>query len=80
MPNEQAVYGYEIPFIYKLAIEQGATRETLAETVRGLSFPGPTGTTRFDANGDVLGKSGAVLQVKGGQFEVAADLTQALNQ
>ncbi|WP_159718956.1 ABC transporter substrate-binding protein [Geminicoccus flavidas] len=79
-PNEQAAYGYEIPFIYKLAIEQGATRETLAETVRGISFDGPTGTTRFDENGDVLGKSGAVMVVKDGQFVVDLDLTQAVNR
>jgi branched-chain amino acid transport system substrate-binding protein len=79
-PNEQAAYGYEIPFIYKLAIEQGATKEDLAEKVRSLSFPGPTGTTSFDENGDVVGKSGAVMQVKGGQFVVDNDLTQALNK
>jgi branched-chain amino acid transport system substrate-binding protein len=79
-PNEQAAYGYEIPFIYKLAVEQGATKETLAKTVRGISFDGPTGTTRFDENGDVLGKSGAVMMVKDGQFIVDVELTQALNK
>ncbi|WGF89747.1 ABC transporter substrate-binding protein [Marinivivus vitaminiproducens] len=80
MPNEQASYGYEIPFIYKLAIEQGATKDDLAEIVRGVTFEGPTGTTRFDENGDVVGKAGVVMQVKDGAFVVDPELTKSLSQ
>lgn len=80
MPNEQAVYGYEIPFIYKLAIEKGATKEDLAEIVRGITYEGPTGTTRFDENGDVIGKAGSVMVVKDGKFAFDAAMTEKLNQ
>ena len=77
-PNEQASYGFEIPGILKQAIEAGATRENLAEIIRGQTFVGPTGTTGFDQNGDVTGKGAVVLKVVGGAFTVDADATAAV--
>lgn len=68
MPSEQAAYGYEAPYIYKLAIEKGATKQNLHETLRSVEYKGLTGTTKFDQTGDVSGKGQAVLIVKGGKF------------
>jgi branched-chain amino acid transport system substrate-binding protein len=79
-PNEQAAYGYEIPFIYKAAIEKGATKDDLAKVVKTLTYQGPTGSTSFDANGDVKGKGAVVLQVEGGKFVVNTDATAAIAQ
>jgi branched-chain amino acid transport system substrate-binding protein len=78
LPNEQAAYGYEIPFIFKQAIGQGATRDDLAKVIKTLTFTGPSGTSSFDANGDVLGKGAVVLQVQGGKFVVDVAATAAV--
>jgi branched-chain amino acid transport system substrate-binding protein len=74
-----AVWGYEIPFIYKSAIEAGGTKKSLAKVVKTISYDGPTGTSRFDGNGDVIGKSLVVLVVRNGGLAFDADLTNALN-
>jgi branched-chain amino acid transport system substrate-binding protein len=66
LPNEQAAYGYELLFIYKKAIEAGATKDNLISKVKQVVYEGPTGTTRFKSNGDVSGKVGVVLTVQGG--------------
>jgi branched-chain amino acid transport system substrate-binding protein len=79
-PNEQAAYGYEIPFIFEKAIEAGATKQTAAKTVKSMTFTGPTGTTRFDADGDVVGKYGAVTVVRNGKMVFDAALTKAVSQ
>jgi branched-chain amino acid transport system substrate-binding protein len=68
MPSEQAGYGYEAPYIYKLAIEKGATRDTLHEVLHDVEYTGLTGVTKFDETGDVLGKGQAILIVKDGKF------------
>ncbi len=68
MPSEQAGYGYEAPYIYKQAIEMGATKENLHEFMHKVQYDGLTGVTKFDETGDVTGKGQAILIVKGGQF------------
>ena len=68
MPSEQAGYGYEAPYIFKLAIEKGATKETLHEVLHTVEYTGLTGVTKFDETGDVLGKGQAILVVKDGKF------------
>jgi len=68
MPSEQAAYGYEAPYIYKLAIEKGATKDTLHEVLHTVEYEGVTGVTKFDENGDVTGKGQAILVVKDGKF------------
>ncbi len=67
-PSEQAAYGYEVVYILKEAIENGATKETLPEVLRTIEYTGPTGLTKFDENGDVTEKSQAVLIVEGGEM------------
>jgi branched-chain amino acid transport system substrate-binding protein len=79
-PAEYGAYGYEIPGIYKQAIEAGATRDTLGQVLRTMTFTGPTGTTKFDANGDVLGKGAVVLKVTSGKYVVDTEATAFLAQ
>jgi branched-chain amino acid transport system substrate-binding protein len=67
-PDERNAYGYEIPYILKMAIEKGATKDTLASVLRTIEFKGPTGITRFDAKGDVSEKMQMVFVVKNGKF------------
>ncbi|MGC8837195.1 MAG: ABC transporter substrate-binding protein [Anaerolineae bacterium] len=68
MPSEQAAYGYEAPYIYKQAIEMGATKANLHEYMHKVQYDGLTGVTKFDETGDVVGKGQAILVVKGGKF------------
>lgn len=68
MPSEQAGYGYEAPYIFKMAIEKGATKETMHEVLRTIEYTGLTGVTKFDSTGDVLSKGQAILIVKDGKF------------
>jgi branched-chain amino acid transport system substrate-binding protein len=75
-PSEQAAYGYEVPFIYKLAIESGATKSDVAQAVRKATYEGPTGTTKFADTGDVVGKSGVVVVVKDGKLVLDPALTK----
>lgn len=79
LPNEQAAYGYELPYIYKAAIEDGATSEDLIDKVKTITYEGPTGTTSFQENGDVEGKAGIVLHVEGGEFAADLDLTEEVS-
>lgn len=66
--TEIAAYGYEAPYIYKMAIEAGATKETLPDVLHTISYTGVTGTTEFGADGDVLNKGQFILVVKDGAF------------
>lgn len=68
MPSEQAGYGYEAPYIFKQAIEKGATKDTMNDVLRTVDYVGLTGETKFDATGDVSGKGQAILTVKAGKF------------
>jgi branched-chain amino acid transport system substrate-binding protein len=68
MPSEQAGYGYEASYIFKLAIEKGATKQNLHEVLHTVEYTGLTGVTKFDETGDVTGKGQAVLVVKNGKF------------
>jgi len=68
VPDERNAYGYEIPYIIKKAIEQGATKETLSDVLRDIEFEGPTGYTKFDEKGDVTEKMQMVFVVKDNAF------------
>jgi len=68
VPDERNAYGYEIPYIIKLAIEKGAKKETLSDVLRTIEYTGPTGFTKFDENGDVTEKMQMVFVVKDGKF------------
>ena len=64
----EEAFTYEIPYMLKWAIEQGATKETLPDVLRTIDYEGPSGTTQFDDNGDVTGKEMAALIVKDGEW------------
>jgi len=66
--TEIAPYGYEAPYIYKLAVEKGATRDNFAEVLSTIKYTGVTGTTEFGPDGDVLNKGQFVLIIKDGKF------------
>jgi branched-chain amino acid transport system substrate-binding protein len=67
-PSENAAYSYEVVYMIKQAIEKGATKETLHEVMHNVTFTGPTGETKFAANGDVSEKPQAVLVIEGGEM------------
>jgi branched-chain amino acid transport system substrate-binding protein len=66
--TEIGPYGYEAPYIYKLAIEQGATKETLPDVLHTIKYTGVTGVTEFGPDGDVLSKGQFILVIKDGKF------------
>lgn len=68
VPDERNAYGYEIPYILKMAMEEGATKETLPDVLRTIEFDGPSGVTKFDEKGDVTEKMQMVFIVKDGKF------------
>ena len=68
VPNEQGGYGYEIPFIYKMAIDQGATKATLPTVLHGIDYKGLTGEIQFTSTGDLAHGTQYILQVQNGQF------------
>lgn len=68
-PTEQEAHNYDIVYLYKEAIEKGATKETMSSVLRGLSYDGVSGHIAFDENGDVKGKALVIFTVdKDGQF------------
>ena len=68
LPTEHVAYGYELPYIFKLAIEKGATKETVHEVLHSVEYTGLTGVTKFDETGELVGKGQAILEVKDGKL------------
>lgn len=66
--TEIAPYGYEAPYIYMMAIEAGATKETLPDVLHTIKYTGVTGVTEFGPDGDVLNKGQFILIIKDGKF------------
>jgi branched-chain amino acid transport system substrate-binding protein len=67
LPTEYEAYNYEIVYVLKNAVEKGATRDTLANILHGLTFEGLAGTFKFDEYGDVVGKEQGLFIFKGGK-------------
>jgi branched-chain amino acid transport system substrate-binding protein len=67
-PTEQEAHNYDIVYLYKAAIEKGATRETLGTVLRGMQFEGVSGQIAFDEFGDVKGKEMVIFSVRDGAF------------
>lgn len=67
-PTEQEAHNYDVTFIYKAALEAGATKETMTEFVRKTNMEGVSGHLQFDENGDVKGKEMVIFTVKDGKF------------
>jgi branched-chain amino acid transport system substrate-binding protein len=67
-PTEQEAHNYDVMYIYKAAIEAGATKETMSDYVRKIEMEGVSGHLAFDDNGDVKGKSMVIFTVKDGKY------------
>jgi branched-chain amino acid transport system substrate-binding protein len=75
-PNEQAAYWYEVPSILKVAVQdKGGTKEKLTEAIHKVVYEGPTGTTKFNKDGDAVGKIGVVSRVKDQTIVLDPELT-----
>ncbi|TPE48042.1 ABC transporter substrate-binding protein [Amaricoccus solimangrovi] len=67
-PTEQEAHNYDVTYLYKAAIEAGATKETMSEVMRTMNMEGVSGHLQFDENGDVKGKEMVIFAVKNGEF------------
>lgn len=67
-PTEQEAHNYDVTYLYKAAIEAGATKETMSEVMRTMNMEGVSGHLQFDENGDVKGKEMVIFTVKNGEF------------
>ena len=69
LPSQVAVFTHDLLWLMKDAIEnQGATRETLIDTIKGMTFHGAGGHYAWDEQGDVRDRTFAVIQVVDGDF------------
>jgi branched-chain amino acid transport system substrate-binding protein len=67
-PTEQEAHNYDVVYLYKAAIEGGATKATMSDALRKIKYDGVSGHIEFDENGDVKGKQMVIFTVKDGQF------------
>ena len=69
-PTEMSGFGYDLLYILKQAyvVYHGTTREKLLTALHKVVYKGVTGVTRFNAQGDVLGKKPVVLIMKDGEY------------
>jgi branched-chain amino acid transport system substrate-binding protein len=78
-PGVEVAFNYVIPYIFKTAIENGATRSTLGDAVRKVSLrSSAAGAIRFSQYGDNIAVPVVVQVVKNGTITFDADLTQKL--
>lgn len=68
-PTEQEANNYDIVYLLKKAIEQGATKDSLPDVLHQISYDGVTGHIEFDENGDVTGKEMAIFVANNGTFD-----------
>lgn len=75
--TEPVVYGYDSVNIIAAALREGATKETVVSTVKGMTFDNlvcASGEVRFDEDGNREATSISVIGVKDGQFCDTGDL------
>lgn len=79
-PGVQAAAGYDNVYVLKQAIEdnKGST-DNLMPAIRATKHEGAMGAIRFDKNGDNIGGSLVVLQLKGGKWAFDDASTKKLN-
>ncbi len=79
-PGVQAAAGYDNIYVLKQAIEdnKGST-DNLMSVIRATKHEGAMGTISFDANGDNVGGSLVVLQLKGSKWIFDDQSTKKLN-
>ena len=69
LASQVAVFTYDIFWIIKDAVEKhGATRETLIDAVKAMTFNGVGGAYAWTAKGDTKNRPHYVLQVQGKHF------------
>ena len=82
--NEPTVFTYDIINILAQALEKGATRETLVETIKGMEFENmlsASGTIKFNADGNREALDIAIISVKDNAFYYtgnSVDMTGAM--
>ena len=82
--NEPAVYTYDLINILAQALEAGATRETLADTIKSMEFENmmsASGTIKFNADGNREALDIAIIGVKDNAFYYtgnSVDMTGAM--
>ncbi len=82
--NEAAVYTYDLINILAQALEAGATRETLADTIKSMEFENmmsASGTIKFNADGNREALDIAIIGVKDNAFYYtgnSVDMTGAM--
>lgn len=67
-PAEQVPWGYDGVYIFKQAIEKGATPETMPQYLHQVEYDGVTGLVKFDEKGQVIGLGQDILVVENGEF------------
>ena len=83
--NEPTVFTYDLINIMAQALEKGATRETLVETIKGMEFENmlsASGTIKFNADGNREALDIAIISVKDNAFYYtgnSVDMTGALD-
>ncbi len=71
LPDEMAAQGYDAVKLLAGAMEKARSTvpEEVAQALRTMKdWRGVTGITRFDRHGDVVGKGGDLVEVRGGRF------------
>ncbi len=83
--NEPTVFTYDLINIMAQALEKGATRETLVETIKGMEFENmlsASGTIKFNADGNREALDIAIISVKDNAFYYtgnSVDMTGAMD-
>ncbi len=83
--SEPAVFAYDLINILAQALEKGATRETLMETIKGMEFENmlsASGTIKFNADGNREALDIAIIGVKDNAFYYTGnnvDMTGAMD-
>jgi len=67
-PAEQVPWGYDGVYIFKQAIEMGATKDTMPEVLHKVEYDGVTGLVKFDEKGQVVGLGQDIIVVENGEF------------
>lgn len=79
-PGMQAAAGYDNVYVLKTAIEENdGSLDDLITAIRAVSYEGAMGEISFDENGDNIGGSLVVLQLRDGAWVFDAELTAELS-
>jgi len=68
LPSQVAVFTFDIYHLLKRVVEAGATRANLIERIKATRFEGAGGNYSWNARGDVVNRTFAVINVRDGRF------------